>query len=276
MAAKKRKTPIIHYSKIKSRPGREIILFRRLLVICLLLAILGALLFGIFSGLKYAGSFLLSRNPSFALKNIEVSSDGRLSPDDLLDYSGLQVGTNIFAVEIGPLRKKFEMLALVESVTIDRKLPGTLKIRIMERTAVAQLCWSTRGLPFLLDRHGVVLPMTDSGSSLPLIEGFKPEKLQQGDCVTDPGIMQCLKILVAVDDLGLGARLSFSKFNIRSADFVTAVVNNDTTVRFPLHSAHEKLARLADSLQKVREEGRRAKTVDLIPDGRNVPVIYYE
>jgi cell division septal protein FtsQ len=85
-----------------------------------------------------------------------------------------------------------------------------------------------------------------------------------------------LELLSAADQLRLGSQVTFSSFDIRYPDFVTAVVNGDTTVRFPQHSAREKLIRLVSVLQLSKEQGRRVKTIDLTPDGRNVPVTFYD
>jgi hypothetical protein len=126
-----------------------------------------------------------------------------------------------------------------------------------------------------VDRHGVVLPVTRSGQSLPIIEGLKLDQLKPGDRIEKPGVSQCLELLASVDQLGLGSQVSFSGFDVRYPDFVTATVNGETTVRFPQHSAREKLIRLVRVLQLAKEQGHRVKTIDLTPDGRNVPVTYY-
>jgi cell division protein FtsQ len=272
--AKRRKVPKTYYIKTRSRTPAKIFM-RRGLMILLLTATALALLFGIFIGLKYTGSLFLSRNPRFELKNINIRSDGRLPPEFFCERAGLQVGTNLFALNFDVLRKKLEEVPLVESVSIERKLPDTLNISIIERVAMAQIRWNPRALPFLVDRHGVILPMTRSGQSLPLIEGLKLEKLRPGDRVERPGISQCLDILIAADQLGLGSQVAFNSFDIRYPDFVTAVVNSDITVRFPQHSAKEKLVRLVSVLQIAKEQGRRLKTIDLTPDGRNVPTTDY-
>jgi cell division protein FtsQ len=275
MAAKRRKIPKRYYSKTRNKASKKMVA-RRGLVILLLAVLALALVFGIFAGLKYTGSLFLSRNPKFELRMINITTDGRLLPEQLCEYAGLQTGTNLFSVDFENLRRKLEEVPLVESVTISRKLPDTLTINVIERVAMAQIRWNSRALPFLLDRHGVVLPMTRSGQSLPLIEGLKQEAMRPGDRVEKPGIRQCLDILAAADQLGLGAQVFFSSFDIRYPDFVTAVVNRDTTVRFPQHSAREKLIRLVSVLQLSNEQGRRVKTIDLTPDGRNVPVTFYE
>jgi cell division protein FtsQ len=275
MASKRRKIPKRYYSRTGRKPAKKMVV-RRGLVVLFLAALALALLFGLFIGLQYAGSLFLSRNAKFELKVIHITSDGRLPPDQLREYTGLQTGTNLFCLDMDQVRKKLEEVPLVESVSISRQLPDTLNIHVVERVALAQIRWNARGLPFLLDRHGVVLPMTRSGQSLPLIEGLKLESLRPGDRVEKPGISQCLALLSEADQLSLGAQVSFVRFDTRYPDFLTVLVNGDTTVRFPQHSAREKLIRLVSVLQLANEQGRRVKTIDLTPDGRNVPVTFYE
>ncbi len=275
MAARRRKIPKRYYSKTRSKPSTKIFA-RRGLVILFLTAVAALLLFGGYAGLRYTGTLFFSRNPKFELKVINITSDGRLTPEFFCERAGLQTGINLFSVDFDKLRQKLAEVPLVESVAIERKLPDTLNINVIERVAMAQIRWNARGLPFLVDRHGVILPMTRSGQALPLIGGLKLQSLHPGDRVDNPGIRQCLDILAAADQLGLGSQVAFASFDIRYPDFVTAVVNGETTVRFPLHSGREKLVRLVSVLQLSNEQGCRVKTIDLTPDGRNVPVTFHE
>ncbi|MDD3276050.1 MAG: FtsQ-type POTRA domain-containing protein [Kiritimatiellales bacterium] len=275
MAAKRRKTPKRYYSKTKTRPAKKTVL-RRTVVVLLLGVTAAVLLAGLFIGLKYAGSLFFSRNSRFELKTINITTDGRLLPAQLQEYAGLQTGTNLFCVDFNQLRTRLEEVPLVESVAISRQLPDTLTINVVERVPRAQIKWNRRALPFLLDRSGVVLPMTQSGASLPLIEGLKLDGIRPGSRIEQSGIRQCLDILTAADQLSLGSQLAFNRFDVRYPDFVTVLVNGETTVRFPQHSAVEKLVRLVSTLQIAKERGERLKTIDLVPDGRNVPTVPYE
>ncbi|MDK2857377.1 MAG: cell division protein FtsQ [Verrucomicrobiota bacterium] len=274
MVAKRRKKSRgkIHYSK--NRSSKKVAI-RRSLIVVLFVAVALPILFGIYKGLAYTGSFFFSRNPYFELRQLKISSDGRLSPSQLREYTGIQIGENLFSISPDDLRGKLKQVPLIESIGIQRKLPNTLVINVRERVAVAQIRWNSRSRPFLVDRHGVVLPVTRSGQSLPIIEGLKLDQLKPGDRIEKPGVSQCLELLASVDQLGLGSQVSFSGFDVRYPDFVTATVNGETTVRFPQHSAREKLIRLVRVLQLAKEQGHRVKTIDLTPDGRNVPVTYY-
>lgn len=221
--------------------------------------------------LAYIGSFFFSRNPAFELKNIVMVSDGRLSSAQLKEYTDLKPGENLFAVDFDELREDLKSVPLVESVRIERRLPDTLFVRVSERVGLAQVHWKWRAVPFLVDRSGVVLPATRSGRALPIIEGLKIDRLRPGEQIDNEGVRFALTLLSACDSLRLSPLIRFERFDLRYPDYITATLADGVSVRFPRHSAREKLVRLARVLELAREQGRTLKTVDLTPDGLNVP-----
>lgn len=229
------------------------------------------LLVAVFWLLSYSLSFFFSRNPQFELKDILVTSDGRLSPSKLKEYAALRSGVNLFEVDFDELRANLESVPLVESVQIQRRLPDTLFVRVTERVALAQVSWKWRAMPFLVDRHGKVLPVTRSGRSLPMIEGVRIEKLCPGDSIEDEGVLYVLSLLAECDALRLSTMIKFERFDLRYPDYITATLSSGIAVRFPRHSGRAKLIRLARVLGEARDTGRLLKTIDLTPDGLNVP-----
>ena len=271
MSAKRRKKRKYHS---KTKASKNLFARRGLLLLFLVLAIAAAL-FGMVQLFSFTGSLFFSRNPHFELKKIELSSDGRLSSIQLREYADVKPGVNLFAVDFDTVRENLSAVPLIESIRIQRKLPDTLVIRAVERVAVAQIRWARRGLPFLLDRYGIVLPATRSGRALPQIEGIKLDKLRPGERMDDSGVQYVLELLSTADALGLGSQIRFAGFDLRYPEFVTASLTGEVTARFPRHSAREKLIRLVRVLQIAREQGRRVKTMDLTPDSRNVPTTYH-
>jgi cell division septal protein FtsQ len=266
--AKKRK----QYARTKA--SRETTARRGLLVftsVVLCIAVLATL----WLGLSYVGSLFFSRNPHFELKNIVMRSDGRLSSSQLMEYAGLQAGVNIFDVDFDMLRKNLEAVSLVDSVHVRRRLPDTLFVDVKERVAVAQVSWKWRSVPFLVDRHGVVMPPTRTGQALPLIEGLKVDKLRPGEKMNDSGVQYALELLTTCDSLGLSDQITFERFDLRYPDFITVALADKISARFPRRAAGEKLIRLARVLEIAREQGRRLRTIDLTPDGLNVPTTDY-
>ncbi len=224
--------------------------------------------------LSYAGSLFFSRNPHFELKHVIMSSDGRLTPSKLMEYGGVERGVNLFSIDLDALRENLEGVALIESVHIQRRLPDTLIVRVAERVAVAQVNWKWRGPSFLIDQEGIVLPPTRAGVALPMIEGLKLDQLRPGEQLDDAGVMYALELLDASRSLGTSS-IEFERFDLRYPDYISATLVDGVSVRFPRHSAYNRIVRLAATLQMARDRGQRIKTVDLSPDGRNVPVTYY-
>ncbi len=271
MAVKKRKNTK-YYAKTKVSKGTSA---QRGTLVLLAVFLSLVALFGVYQVLTFTGSLFLSRNPFFELKNIEIRSDGRLSSSRLAEYAKLKVGGNIFAIDFDELRSNLKAVPLVESVRIRRKLPDTLVVDVVERVAAAQIQWKWRAVPFLVDRNGIVLPTTRSGQALPLIKGIKLDQLRPGEQIADAGVRYALDILSACDDLGLSSQLSFKQFDLRYPDYINATLTDGISARFPRHSASNKVVRLAATLQVARERGLRVKTVDLVPEGLNTPVVEY-
>lgn len=271
MVARKQKKN--KYSK-KAKPASGGLFARRGLMLIVVLVALSLSLLAVYKLCALTGSLFLSRNDHFTIQTIDMTSDGRLTPSKLMEYADVRPGQNLFALDLGEIEKNLKTVPLIDRVQIKRKLPDTLMIRVIERVAVAQIRWTYRGMPFLMDRDGIVLPATRSGQALPVLEGMELEKLRPGEQVDVPGVQYVLELLNASDALGLGAQVRFTNFDLRYPDFITVQLNEDVTARFPRHSAREKLIRLVRVLQIAREQGRQIKTVDLTPDGRNVPTTY--
>lgn len=258
----------------RTRASRETTARRGFLMLVAVAFILAALA-AVFWVLSYTGSLFFSRNPHFELKHIVMHSDGRLSSSKLMEYAELQTRENLFAVDFDALRESLKAVPLVESVRIRRQLPDTLFVDVTERVAIAQVSWKWRTVPFLVDRHGVIMPPTQTGRALPLIEGRKFDKLLPGQQIKDAGVLYALELLSTCDSLGLSNQIVFERFDLRYPDYITATLAGKISARFPRRAAGEKLIRLARVLEIAREQGRRLKTIDLTPDGLNVPTTDY-
>lgn len=271
MAVKKRKKTR-YYAKTKASRRTSA---RRGALVASVVFLSVVILFALYLIVSYTGSLFFSRNPYFELKNIVMKSDGRLSASQLIEYANIQEAGNLFAIDFDALRTNLESIPLVESVQIQRKLPDTLLVTVKERVAIAQVDWKWRAVPFLVDRQGIVLPATRSGRALPIISGVRFDKLRPGEELNDEGVRCALQILSACDSMGLSSRLSFERFDLRNPDYINATLVGGIGARFPRHSASNKVVRLAATLQVARERGKRVKTVDLVPEGMNTPVVEY-
>ena len=89
-----------------------------------------------------AGGWALDRliydNKSFAIRQIDVVSDGVISTDQLRRWSGVKTGDNLLALDLAGVKRNLELVPMIESASVERILPGTLRIQITERVPVAE------------------------------------------------------------------------------------------------------------------------------------------
>src|SRR5439155_9342194 len=79
------------------------------------------------------------RNSTFAIQAIDVHTDGVIAPDQLRQWSGIKPGANLIALDLAAVKRNLELVSMIDSVSIERILPRTLKIRVTERSPVAQV-----------------------------------------------------------------------------------------------------------------------------------------
>ena len=116
--------------------------------------LLGILMLVALIGAGVAAPQALRRMDSFRVRRVEVSGTRFLSPHDALRASGINSKSNVFE-DFDSWTRALENLSLVTSVKIERKLPSTIRIAILEAEPVALL-------------GGVLTPVNADAEALPL------------------------------------------------------------------------------------------------------------
>lgn len=91
----------------------------------------------------------------FTLREIRVSSNKRITKEEVIELTRLKGGERIFLISLEELRERILSNKNIEEVTIARRLPGTLEIIIKEREPLAILEKDNKG--YLIDKKGVIL-----------------------------------------------------------------------------------------------------------------------
>jgi Cell division septal protein len=131
-----------------------------------------------------AGSLFAYRHTQgdarFAVKTIEIIGTTH-TPRSAIDAVTRQyIGVNLFKIDIGRLRRDLRGLGWVKRIEAEKKLPDTLRIRIVERTPSALV--AIGGRIAYVDEDGV--PFADlspsaGDSDLPLITNAAGAELQR-------------------------------------------------------------------------------------------------
>lgn len=130
---------------------------------------LGILLFAaaLFS-VPWWGRSALSRLAFFRVRRVEIVGARYLPPSEIIERLAIDTTESVWA-ELPPLARRVERDPLVASATVERRLPGTLVVTIVEKVPVALV--PARGGFRAYDRRGAALPLEPSrvGVDLPVL-----------------------------------------------------------------------------------------------------------
>lgn len=240
-------------------------------LVLLLLAVAG-LGWAAVAGTEMLGRGLFSDNEKFTIRTLDVRSNGTLRPENLREYAKVTEGQNLFAVDIGQIKKNLESAPRIRSAEVRRDLPDTLVIRVTERTALGRLADGPGGLPVLVDRDGYVLGLGRQ-STLPLIRGAAEKGLGPGSVVREKQVLDALDVLELCDTTRLGSVIHLQTIEVNKPDYLVLNLAGGEVVQLGRDQLKERLEKLTDLLKTNQEMGRSIKSIDLTVL-RNIPVAY--
>ena len=185
----------------------------------------------------------------------DIAVEGRETTDRATIMAALAAerGTPILAVSPSRAKEKLESLPWVRSATIERRLPGTLVVRLVERHPLA--VWQHAGKHELIDREGAVIPVRDLTrfARLPTVVG--DDAASHATALIDmlarePELAGRVTAAVRVDD---------RRWNLQ--------IDNAIDVLLPETNLAEAWARLAAQERANKLLQRDIRTVDMrLPD----------
>jgi cell division protein FtsQ len=201
-------------------------------------------------------SAMLSATGALGLTVDDIEVEGRSTTDTatILAALGAHAGTPVLAVNPARAKEQLEALPWVRSATIERRLPGTIYVRLVERTPLA--VWQHDGKQELIDRDGTVIPVSDLSrfAKLPTVVGGDQARRGAADLMdllaSEPDLASRVTAAVLVGD---------RRWNLR--------VDNAIEVMLPEDDAAGAWARLAKLERTSRLLQRDVQTVDMrLPD----------
>jgi cell division protein FtsQ len=177
--------------------------------------------------------------------------EGRANtPEPLLRAAlGVSKGDPILGFSLDDARRNVEKLSWVEQATIERRLPDTVVVQLVERRPFA--IWQNQGKFVLIDRDGQTVTNEDVAHfrQLPLVvgPGAPAAATPLIDALTDhPGVLSRLVAAVRVGE---------RRWNLR--------LNNGTDVMLPEGAEVQALARLVEMQNEHALLDRPAQALDL-------------
>lgn len=249
-------------------------------------AVIAASSYGLYQAGKFGVAKLVFENPRFTIAQIRVENDGVLTPQQVMRFGGVQVGQNIFAINLRQIQRNLELIPLVKSVEVRRELPQRLFLHLEERVPVARLQPSSRQLKdevFFVDRAGVVMKpikFTDGTviqpqtvRPLPVLTGAALADVRVGRAVESEQIYRALELLDKLEQSGAGAMLEVEQVDLSKTRHLTVTTKQRMVLRFDVLDFQPQLRRLNAILSWAQQRQQQVASVDLTV-GRGVPVTF--
>ena len=218
----------------------------------------------------------LGQGDLFGLRALEVGGLRLLDGNDVLAASGLEVGTNIFAVDLEEVEQRLENVCWIERAMVMRKPPDRLAVEIVERQ---RLAWVELGATYGIARDGVLLPKDQApGESfadlnLPVISGLAAvsDTLQFGATVSDSTLVGLLGWWDEATAADAEFCLNVSRLEpLPGACVRLQMVGDGLEIRLPLDSVERNLRTLRRLMPRVYRDYPDPAYIDLRYTGQVV------
>lgn len=200
------------------------------------------------------GFYQMTARNGFALQALYLEGRNRTPMDEITQALGIKKGSPILQLDIDEARQRLERIGSISMAAVERELPGTLHVRIIEREPVA--LWQHEGQLALVDDQGVAMNDIDSGpyQNLPLMVG-ENAPLHVAELMqiigSDARLAQQFAAAIRVGD---------RRWNIR--------LKNGMEIKLPETDPANAWKRLAELDGKERLLDRDIKVIDLRVEGR--------
>ena len=242
------------------------------------------------------GAWALDRfvyeNSEFAIQHVEVKTDGVIAPDQLRRWSKVKLGENLIALDLTAVKRNLELVSTIGSVSVERVLPRTLKISVMEREPVAQVNIPRAGAAggitvtvFQLDADGCVMlpldprlcmiPLAQVSNQLPVIAGLNVVQLQPGHRVESPQVQAALELIGAFDHSPMAGLVDLRRLDVSAPGVVVVTTEQGGEITFGLDKLEQQLRRWREIYDLGQRMNKTVASLNLAVSN-NVPVRWME
>ena len=252
------------------------------------LLLAGALLAGVGWGVQESLREFFIENSEFRLRQVDLESNGEMTAEHFSELTELDPDSSIFGLKLRKLKGQLLERPGIERVELDRRLPGTLRVRVEERKPIAWLECRPLGIigrnpvaGILLDKSGICFPCDawweEKARLLPVL---LVSQVEEGDITIGKEIRhhqarRGLELIRLSQEKLAGEGWSLPVVAVRNDYSLEAVTNTGVLATFGMYDHKEQLENLITLLRVTAKEGESMAMVNLIPK-RNIPVVASE
>jgi hypothetical protein len=246
-------------------------------------------------GIWKGGEYLLNRfvyeSKSFAIQKIEIRSNGIITRERLLHWAGVKVGDNLLELDLPRVKTNLELAPNIRSVSLERKLPNVLKIRVWEHHPVARFVavlprgdnGSYQRMEYLLDAEGfVMLPIDpqyriatarEREKSLPMLIKLDPAKLRLGARIEGLTVRSALQLIGTFPQSRMIKETMLKSIDVSAPTTLLVRDENGSQITFGFDRYENQLNRWKLVYDRGLSHGLRIQSLDLSIQN-NIPAIW--
>jgi cell division protein FtsQ len=230
---------------------------------------------------EWALNEFIYENKAFAIQGIDIQTDGAIAPDQLRRWAGLKLNQNLLALNIAKVKRDLEMIPRIQSASVDRVLPGTLIIRVVEREPLAQVNLPRPRLQgggielqtYHLDPDGfVMLPLelnhrsvmpAENEPQLPKISVPDPNQVQPGRRIQNPQLQAALRLLKVFDHSAMAGLVEIKKIDLATPETLVVFTSQGSEISFGLTEPEQQIRRWREIFEASERQGKAIASLDL-------------
>ena len=241
---------------------------------------------------EWALNRLVYENKAFSIQVIDVQTDGVISPDQLRRWTGIKPEENLLALDLARVKRDLELIPLVQSVSVERILPRTLRIRITEREPLAQVNvprprhgGGVELAAYQLDAEGYVIlpldprqratPLNQPSDTLPGISGVNHSELQPGRRIGAPPVQAALQLIIAFEQSPMAGLVDLRRIDVSSPEVLVVTTGQGSEVTFGLADLEQQLRRWRDIFDLGQKMNKAIASLNLAVTN-NIPARWLE
>jgi cell division septal protein FtsQ len=246
--------------------------------------------------LWHTGEWILNRlvyeNKAFAIEQIDIQTDGVIAADQLRRWAGIRPGQNLLALDLAKLKRDLEMVSCIQAASVERVLPRTLRVRVVEREPLALIhvprqranggvelatyYLDVDGYAIVpLETHQRATPAPPPDDQLPVVSGVNGNEIRAGHRVESPQVRAALQMLLAFERSSMQGLVDFKRIDVSAPDVLVVTTGQESQVTFGLTDLDQQLRRWHQIYELGQKMGKSIATLDLAVTN-NIPARWLE
>ena len=217
------------------------------------------LLAGAWRGGQWLLDYTIYKNDAFAVQQIEVQTDGVLTPETIRRWAMVKLGQNLMALDLSRVQRDLEMQPPVQFAAVERVLPHTLKLSVNERDPIAQTMISlgradggVEQVIYDFDEDGYAMKPLDprwrtapppASEKLPILIDVPVTDVQLGRQTESPQIRGALQLISELDHSPMAGMVELKTINVAVPEILQVTTSQGAEVTFSLNQFDVQLRR---------------------------------